>query len=75
MPTYEYECDKCGYRFEIRQSIHDEPLLRCEKCDTHNLHRIISGGLYSSIKKSDIEQVKISFGFFHCFGFSISEGL
>jgi putative FmdB family regulatory protein len=55
MPTYEYECDKCGYRFEIRQSIHDEPLLRCEKCDTHNLYRIISGGLYSSIKKSDDE--------------------
>ena len=28
MPTYEYECEKCG-EFEEVQSIHDEPLTTC----------------------------------------------
>lgn len=31
MPTYEYECQKCGYQFEKFQSISDKPLTRCEK--------------------------------------------
>jgi len=31
MPTYEYECKKCG-RFEIFQSIKDEKLKRCPTC-------------------------------------------
>jgi putative FmdB family regulatory protein len=30
MPTYEYECTR-GCRFEIEQSIKDEPLKRCPK--------------------------------------------
>lgn len=30
MPTYEYECTK-GCRFEIEQSIKDDPLKRCPK--------------------------------------------
>ena len=32
MPTYEYECRRCGRRFEKYQSITDEPLKRCGKC-------------------------------------------
>lgn len=32
MPTYEYECRKCGYHFEQFQNIMDEPLKRCPKC-------------------------------------------
>ena len=32
MPTYEYECTKCGYRFEINQRITDNPLTTCPKC-------------------------------------------
>ena len=32
MPTYEYECESCGYRFEEFQSIHDEPIKVCPKC-------------------------------------------
>lgn len=32
MPTYEYECLKCGYRFEEFQGIKDEPLKKCPKC-------------------------------------------
>src|SRR4029079_6646519 len=34
MPTYEYVCEKCDHKFEISQSIKDEPLKNCpkEKC-------------------------------------------
>ena len=28
MPTYEYECKKCGERFDVVQSFADEPLKR-----------------------------------------------
>jgi len=31
MPTYEYECRKCGHHFEILQSIKDDPLKKCPK--------------------------------------------
>lgn len=52
---YQYICDNCQNEFEIYQSINDEPLLRCEKCDCHQLRRIISGGIYTSVRKSDSE--------------------
>ena len=29
MPTYEYECQKCGQVFEVQQSFRDEPLKAC----------------------------------------------
>lgn len=29
MPIYEYECDKCGLRFEKRQSINEDPISVC----------------------------------------------
>lgn len=32
MPTYEYECEKCGHHFERFQNMTDEPLKRCPKC-------------------------------------------
>jgi putative FmdB family regulatory protein len=32
MPTYDYECNKCGHRFEAFQSISDKPINRCPKC-------------------------------------------
>ena len=32
MPTYEYECKKCGHEFELFQGINDEPKKRCPKC-------------------------------------------
>lgn len=32
MPTYEYECTKCGHAFEEFQSIHEPPRSRCPKC-------------------------------------------
>jgi putative FmdB family regulatory protein len=44
MPTYEYECPKCGYHFEHFQSMKDEPLKRCPKCKKLGLKRLIGGG-------------------------------
>jgi putative FmdB family regulatory protein len=32
MPTYEYECAKCGKHFDLFQSIKAEPIRRCPKC-------------------------------------------
>lgn len=43
MPTYEYECRKCGNHFERFQSILAEPVKRCPKCHG-SVHRVLSGG-------------------------------
>ena len=32
MPTYEYECQKCQYRFELSQSMKEAPKKTCPKC-------------------------------------------
>ena|SRR5438105_9732498 len=32
MPTYDYECRKCGHRFELFHSMSDESIKRCPKC-------------------------------------------
>jgi len=32
MPIYEYECEKCGHRFEKIQKFSDAPLETCPKC-------------------------------------------
>ena len=43
MPTYEYECEKCGINFEKFQSITAEPIKKCPKCGG-NVKRLISAG-------------------------------
>ena len=32
MPTYEYECLKCGHQFEKFQNMTEEPVKRCPEC-------------------------------------------
>ncbi len=32
MPTYDYRCDSCGHRFELTQSIKDDPITVCPNC-------------------------------------------
>ena len=32
MPTYEYECMECRNRFEVFQSIKEDPIQECIKC-------------------------------------------
>ena len=43
MPTYEYACKSCGYRFEESQSITAPPLKKCPKCKKE-VSRLISSG-------------------------------
>lgn len=44
MPTYEYTCEKCRYKFEQFQSIKARPLRTCPKCGRKNLKRLIGAG-------------------------------
>ena len=51
MPTYEYECTKCGKQWERFQSIKAEPERDCPKCGRATARRkvgmgfaILSGG-------------------------------
>jgi putative FmdB family regulatory protein len=32
VPLYEYECKKCGHRFERIQKFSDKPVTRCPEC-------------------------------------------
>lgn len=41
MPIYEYQCDGCADRFEVKQSMKDDALTTCPKCGKH-VQRLIS---------------------------------
>ena len=41
MPIYEYLCHDCSYKFELKQSIKDDPVAVCSKCGK-SVSRIIS---------------------------------
>ncbi len=43
MPTYEYECESCGLRFEHQQAITEEPLTECPEC-RGKVRRLVSSG-------------------------------
>ena len=43
MPTYEYECEKCGNHFELFQSMKEAPKKTCPQCKGR-VRRLISGG-------------------------------
>ena len=44
MPTYEYECESCGHRFERFQAMSDSRVSDCPKCSAP-VRRLISGGI------------------------------
>jgi len=44
MPTYEYQCDACGNKFEKFQSIKSGPIRKCPKCGKNKVRRLISSG-------------------------------
>lgn len=51
MPTYEYECTKCGVEFELQQAMTDPPRKRCPEC-RGKVNRLISGGAGIAFKGS-----------------------
>ncbi|MDY0082466.1 MAG: zinc ribbon domain-containing protein [Ignavibacteriaceae bacterium] len=55
MPTYEYKCTKCGHRFEIFQSMKDEPLKICPVCKG-KIKRLIGAGAGPIFKGSGFYQ-------------------
>jgi putative FmdB family regulatory protein len=32
MPLYEYQCEACGLKFEVRQKFSDQPVSECGDC-------------------------------------------
>lgn len=60
MPTYEYQCAKCGHEFEREQRITEEPVKKCPACRSSQARRLISatsfvlkgGGWYSDLYAS-----------------------
>ena len=44
MPTYEYQCEKCGNRFEKIQKMTAAPIKNCPKCNAP-VHRLIGAGV------------------------------
>ena len=43
MPTYEYECEKCGHHFDHFQNMSEAPLKKCPQCGGA-LKRLIGTG-------------------------------
>ena len=44
MPTYDYECQACGHRFEKFQSMTAKVLRKCPECGERSLERLIGPG-------------------------------
>lgn len=43
MPIYEYECQSCGEKFELRRGINDnDSEIKCPKCGVKKPRRIFS---------------------------------
>ena len=53
MPIYEYECLKCGERFELRRSMSDsDQEVKCPECGAEDPRRIFSTFATSSVSSS-----------------------
>ncbi len=43
MPLYEYECQKCGHKFESVRNIADSnSILRCPRCARETAYKVLS---------------------------------
>jgi len=56
MPTYDYECDACGHRFEKFQPITAKAIRVCPKCDEREVRRLIGTGAGVIFKGSGFYQ-------------------
>ncbi len=55
MPTYEYKCLKCNKKFEIFQSMKDEPIKKCPDCNGE-VKRLIGTGAGTIFKGTGFYQ-------------------
>lgn len=44
VPTYDYECQACGHRFELFQSMSAKVRRKCPECEEPKLQRLIGPG-------------------------------
>jgi putative FmdB family regulatory protein len=56
MPTYDYECDACGHRFELFQSITESHKRKCPACHKLKLRRLFGAGAAVVFKGSGFYQ-------------------
>lgn len=56
MPTYDYQCEACGKRFEKFQSITAAPIRRCPVCGRARVRRLIGPGAGVLFKGSGFYQ-------------------
>jgi putative FmdB family regulatory protein len=56
MPTYDYECDHCGHKFELFQSISDPVHRKCPECKKSKLRRLFGTGAAIVFKGSGFYQ-------------------
>ncbi len=54
MPTYEYECGKCGHKFSLTIPLQEYPRkkVRCVKCKSENVKRVVASVFVTTSKKS-----------------------
>lgn len=45
MPTYDYECQACGYKFEAFHTMSAKPLVECSECHKPRLIKLIGPGV------------------------------
>ena len=55
MPTYEYECQRCGHSFEAFQGMTEKPLRKCPEC-SGRVRRLIGAGAGIIFKGSGFYQ-------------------
>lgn len=56
MPTYDYECDACGHKFELFQSISAPVEKKCPECGKLKLRRLFGTGAAIVFKGSGFYQ-------------------
>ena len=42
MPTYTYQCDNCGVRFDRHQKFSEKPLTICPECSKKTLRKVFT---------------------------------
>jgi putative FmdB family regulatory protein len=64
MPTYQYACPDCGYKFELKQKFTEDPVKRCPHCERRRVYRVVGpvavsfkgSGWYITDSKSSSEK-------------------
>jgi putative FmdB family regulatory protein len=56
MPTYDYECKACHHRWELFQSIKENPVKKCPQCGKRQAQRVIGAGAGIIFKGSGFYQ-------------------